>query len=291
MNGNCCLRQPKIEKKTIIRICALVLTAVVSIFVIEPIVNNPRILQALNKKLDTQIQTATVFFASATAASVAVSALPGDMGSMLSKQLADVAGFFLLVIGVIALEKIILIVSPFLSFVIIIPIAALFFIFYIIFNYQVLKKLGIKSALFAFILFIAVPVSLTLSTVIESKLLQSNLDKSIIDINKDEEKLTNTNNELSSEQSDQNPFQKFGKQITKTITSIGTWIQDKALGAMTTAQNMLAKLVNSLITMIFTTIIIPLCTMAAIFLSFKTLFGLDKPRGKERIAPRGVTGT
>ncbi|GMO45892.1 MAG: hypothetical protein Ta2B_27110 [Termitinemataceae bacterium] len=263
------------KKKPIIVICFAFLSALVSIFLITSAAQNKFLTNYLNNKLDKQVLTASGFFASATAASIAISALPGDTGTALSNQLANVGGFFLAVMGAIAFEKILLLISPFISFSIIIPVSALFYILYILLKKEWLKKLCIKSIFYAFIVFLIVPFSLFLSFVVETKLLSRQIELSQQTIQKEVALIDSAQEEIIKDE--RAWYEKVGEKIKQTASSLGVWVADKTQSVLKSAQRTLTNLINALISMLVTTIILPLCTVFIFAGITKKIFALNIP--------------
>ena len=119
---------------------------------------------SLNEKQSTVLKLA----ASATAASTAISILPGDAGTPIAEKLADLSSSFLLVLSVIFLEKYLLTITGFAAFKILLPIACLLLIANFYFREGVLSRIAGKLVVFSIAILLVVPVSIGASDLIES---------------------------------------------------------------------------------------------------------------------------
>ena len=86
--------------------------------------------------------------AASTAASAAVSALPGDTGSAIAEKLADLTSDFLIVLCAIMLEKYLLTITGYAVFRFILPAVCVLLIVRQFRSSEILAKLAFKLALF-----------------------------------------------------------------------------------------------------------------------------------------------
>ncbi|MFR2289635.1 MAG: hypothetical protein ACLS69_07670, partial [Butyricicoccus sp.] len=95
--------------------------------------------------------------AASTAASAAVSALPGDTGSAIAEKLADLTSDFLIVLCAIMLEKYLLTINGYAVFRFILPAVCVLLIVRQFRSSEILAKLAFKLALFGMAVWLAVP--------------------------------------------------------------------------------------------------------------------------------------
>lgn len=106
--------------------------------------------------------------AASTAASAAVSALPGDTGSAIAEKLADLTSDFLIVLCAIMLEKYLLTITGYAVFRFILPAVCVLLIVRQFRSSEILAKLAFKLALFGMAVWLVVPGGITVSRMIEA---------------------------------------------------------------------------------------------------------------------------
>ena len=99
--------------------------------------------------------------AASTAASAAVSALPGDTGSAIAEKLADLTSDFLIVLCAIMLEKYLLTITGYAVFRFILPAVCVLLIVRQFRSSEILAKLAFKLALFGMAVWLVVPGGIT----------------------------------------------------------------------------------------------------------------------------------
>ena len=101
----------------------LVLAALLSIFAVGKRASDPTYHQASIDALEEKQETVLELTAASTAASAAITLLPGDTATPIAEKLADLSGYFLIVLCAIFLEKYLLTITSYVSFTILIPTA------------------------------------------------------------------------------------------------------------------------------------------------------------------------
>ena len=101
----------------------LVLAALLSIFAVGKRASDPAYHQASIDALAEKQETVLELTAASTAASAAITLLPGDAATPIAEKLADLSGYFLIVLCAIFLEKYLLTITSYVSFTILIPAA------------------------------------------------------------------------------------------------------------------------------------------------------------------------
>ena len=99
----------------------LVLAALLSIFAVGKRASDPAYHQASIDALAEKQETVLELTAASTAASAAITLLPGDAATPIAEKLADLSGYFLIVLCAIFLEKYLLTITSYVSFTILIP--------------------------------------------------------------------------------------------------------------------------------------------------------------------------
>lgn len=246
------------QKKKIAGISIMVLLALVSFFGLsKPMTSvsfHKKSIESLDKKRDTVME----LIAASTAASVAISATPGDVGTPIADKLADLSKYFIVVLTAIFFEKYLLTITGFAAFNVLLPIACLFGALYFLLGRQGLKAVGIKVASFAIILFMVVPVSVWMSNTIE-KTYGSSVEETISAAKKAEKD--------ASSQSEKDKEKKSGiagllEEATETVSEIKDQMQA-----------VLNQMIEAFAVMLVTSCIIPIVVLIFFIWLIKIVFG------------------
>lgn len=155
------------DRKNIVLIAAALIVMLLSIFVISKAAADPanhtQTLEALDeKKTDVLTMTAT-----SAGAATAIAAIPGDATTPVANKLADLTSYFLIILMVIFLEKYLVTLTGYATFNILIPIASVLFIAGIVAARRTLKVWAAKVAVFGVVIFLIIPASMKVSSIIE----------------------------------------------------------------------------------------------------------------------------
>ena len=155
------------DRKNIVLIAAALIVMLLSIFVISKAAADPanhtQTLEALDeKKTDVLTMTAT-----SAGAATAIAAIPGDATTPVANKLADLTSYFLIILMVIFLEKYLVTLTGYAAFNILIPIACVLFIAGIVAARRTLKVWAAKVAVFGVVIFLIIPASMKVSSIIE----------------------------------------------------------------------------------------------------------------------------
>lgn len=144
------------------------IVAAISFFVVAKYTSstefNARIIASLDEKKTTVMELT----AASTAASAAITLIPGDVGTPIADKLADLSGYFLIVLCAIYLEKYLVTIMGYAAFKILIPVACLFFSAYILFHREGCRVLAQKFLLFGLAVYLVIPASVKVSDMIEA---------------------------------------------------------------------------------------------------------------------------
>jgi hypothetical protein len=272
-----------INARKLIPLTVITAFFIISILPLCAYFTSPSFTSEFNKTLEIKKSQALALFGSATAASVAVSLLPGDIGASISYKLADVSGFFMIVLGAITVEKIVLSASGFLTFRIIIPISLLLFSAYIIFEKGFFFLLALKSIVFGIIIMLIIPVSIKISNIVESRYLYTDVNNmqindAVNNVNMDAEEIKQVNDIISGgSEEEARSWWDIPGRISDAAKNITVKIEQMAQDAVERAKNALAVLMTTLINMIITVCVIPLITIAGFSAVLKTLWKMSMP--------------
>lgn len=269
--------------KLYVRIAALVIVAVLSV-VVSGMFSSPDTYDGTIGKLDNKKQTVAKMAAGVTAASAAITLVPGDAGTPIAEELADLGGYFVFIYSAIYIEKYLTTTSGLISFRFLIPIALLLMLLGLLRNENAagrMRSIGRKLLLFSLILWAVVPVSVMISGNIE-KTYEDSINESLAKVEAVNEKAEKT------EDGDTNLVGGLFGDNEKDTEGIGKKFQD-----------FLNNMLDAIAVMIVTACVIPICVLLFMLWVVKMLFGINlqlpSPKGKgkalHRKARAGIGGT
>ena len=106
----------KIDMKKILKVAVPLVVALISIFVLSKYATSTKFHEETIKALDAKKETVMELTAASTAASAAITLIPGDTATPIAEQIADLSSYFLIVICAIYLEKYLLTITGFGAF-------------------------------------------------------------------------------------------------------------------------------------------------------------------------------
>lgn len=215
--------------------------------------------QDIVSSLDQKKVTVMKLAASSTAASTAVTLIPGDVGSPLAENLADVSDYLLVIIIAIWLQKYLIAIVGAISFKIFFPATCLLLILYLFSKKEILIRVAFKLALFGLMIFCIVPTSVTISNHIE-KTYQSSIQETIKKTEKENKRI------------DQKLQKKNQKLSLKNILGKIDGEKSKVLNTM---ENSLSNMIDAVAVMIVTNCLIPILVLMSFIWLTNMIFGLS----------------
>ena len=152
--------------KKIMIVALVLLLGIISFTKIAPAAADPANHKHSIEKTEEKIASVMTLSGGAAATSATLSLLPGDMCTPLAEQLAELAKYFLLILSALYLEKFLISLSGYISFMVLIPLACLFVRAAVITNKKNLTRTAAKIALIGVIIFGIVPASVKLSDMV-----------------------------------------------------------------------------------------------------------------------------
>lgn len=145
----------------------LLALALVSFFPIAQKMSQPQTFSHAIESLDKKQETVLELTAASTAASAAITLLPGDAATPIAEKLADLSGYFLIVLCAIFLEKYLLTIMAGAAFRVLLPLACVLLAASLFFYRDTLRALSKKLALFGLAVVLIIPTSVWVSDTIE----------------------------------------------------------------------------------------------------------------------------
>lgn len=159
----------KKNSNQLIVVLVFLVLAIFSFFAMSKIYDAKPWFPGASQSLDDKKLEVMGLASSSTGASVAITLLPGDIGTTVADKMADLSGYFIMIVIVIYLEKFLMLFAGTLVFKVLIPVSCLAFIVGILFpriRYwanQMGAKLLVMAVLFLslFLFLWAYPIRLT----------------------------------------------------------------------------------------------------------------------------------
>ena len=255
---------------------ALAVLAIVSAFPVATHFSSPETYTSVNQTLDGQKSTALGLVATATTASVAVSAIPDDVGTPIANQLADLSGKLAVVLAIIYLEKFLLTTFGLIAFRWFVPAGIFLLCLWLWLRgkwspSRVLLVWSIKLLVVALALVTLVPASAWLTQNITDQY-QTSLAAEEAAQEADETSATvyEENSNQDTEQG-QNILEMLGSAISSGVDALASGAADAA----NAVGEQLNKLIDAVAVSIVTSCLVPLAVLLLYFWLIKLFTGAD----------------
>ena len=254
--------------KKILACALLVLLAVFSFLFLGDRASAPATHASTLSVIDEKTEDVLRLTASASLASIGVSAIPGDTATPIAGKLADFSEYFLLILCVLYSEKYLVGIIGAGVFKILVPCACLLGVVSVFRFPQLLRRLAFKLFAVGLALYLIIPISFKVSDLIYGAYRES-IDGTISAA----ETLSEETAPLADAAEDAGLIQAILDRLKETTTSL----TDKAVDAVN-------RFVETLAVMIVTSCVIPLLVLLFFLWVIKQLTGLDLaaslPRGR-----------
>ena len=259
----------------------LVLAALLSIFAVGKRASDPAYHQA---SIDALAETVLELTAASTAASAAITLLPGDTATPIAEKLADLSGYFLIVLCAIFLEKYLLTITSYVSFTILIPAACALGIA-ALFSEKLraaLGKLAWHLLLFALAIAFVIPAGVKVSSMIEDTY-RASIEETIANAEQTTEDIQSATSGETDEGEKSGLSGLFSK-VTEGITGAAT----AAVGQLKTVLN---RFIEALAVMLVTSCLIPILVLLFFAWLVKLMLGIDLPPLRVKLGDGKVHST
>ena len=248
--------------KPALKAAALVLAALLSIFVLTKYAVSPESHRATIEALEDKRTTVMELTAASTAASAAITLLPGDAATPIADKLADLSTYFLLVLCAIYLEKYLVIITGYTSFLFLIPVACGLLAIDAFRRSGVLRSISLRLLALAAAIFLVVPASVQASNLIEAvydSSIQSTLDSA---------------RETTEAIEDQT---EGAEESGGLLSGLLSTVKGRVSGAVDEAENVLNRFIEALAVMIVTSCVIPILVLFFFVWVIKLILGVELP--------------
>lgn len=252
----------------ILMVVVPLIIALFSVFVVSDIASSTEFHAESIAALDEKQTTVLELTAASTAASAALTLLPGDTATPIADKLADLSSGFLVVLCAIYLEKYLLTLTGFVSFTFLIPISCLLYAANAFLNRDAVRTIAKKLLIFGIAIVLVIPVSVKVSALIENTY-QASIEATI-----DSAKQTTEDVEESTEgaaaQDDAGFLEGLISKITEGITNVASGISEKVGG-------MINSFIEALAVMLVTSCVIPILVILLFVWLVKVTFSVSLP--------------
>lgn len=252
----------------IIKALIPILIAFLSIFVLSKYAASPDFHTKTISSLDDKKTTVMELAAASTAASAAITLIPGDTATPIAEKLADLSSYFLLVLCAIYLEKYLVTITGYVTFVILIPAACILFSANVFLKNDTWKNLAKKLVVFGAAIVLVIPSSVKVSDMIE-KTYHSSIEQTM-------ESAKQTTEEVK-ENAEKD------KEKDGVLSGIISGVKDGVADITAKVENVLNNFIEALAVMIVTSCVIPIVVILFFVWLIKSILGVNIHLPKKNI--------
>lgn len=285
------------KAKAALKITIPILIAVFSIFIASRLLSSSDYVKYCTESINQNRDTVLKLSASSTAASAAITALPGDFATPIAEELAQMSKGFLVVLCALYLEKFMVAISGAVVFKWLIPVSCGLYIMDVLFKKGVFRSLSMKLCVLSMALLLVVPISVKISDMVEG--CYHELITQVI------ESAENSADQIQeSVDGSQNP-EEAGNGLGKIIQSLknsGDTIANGTSQMIDYFERLLSRFAESLAIMLVISCGIPLLVIMCFHWIMKALFQFDphanyqyiekqilaKPAGEKKIREKQI---
>ena len=249
--------------------------ALLSFFVVARYASSPEFNKKTIQSLDDKKTTVMELTAASTAASAAISLIPGDGGTPIAEKLADLSSYFLIVICAIYLEKYLVTITGYAAFSILIPLACVLFSAYFLWKRDGFRILAEKLLLFGIAVYLVIPASVKVADMIDATY-QSSIESTI-----DSAKQATDEIEADTEENTNGTVSSDGSKSTEStskkglLSGIVSKVEETVTGATKNVETVLNRFIEALAVMLVTSCLIPILVLVFFVWLVKMLLGVD----------------
>lgn len=253
-------------KKKLLQVVALVLCALISIFVFAKLTSSPDFYKGTLAELEEKQGTVMELSAASAAASAAITMIPGDVATPIADKLADLSSHFLVVLSTIFLEKYLLTITGMVTFTFLIPIACGMLILNLLFGWESLRLLAMRLAAFGLVIVLVIPASIRISNIIEVTY-QASIEQTL-----ETAKETTADFEEEVEQQPELEEQGFWSGVVSTVTNS---VSNTISGVTEKAGEMVNNFMEALAVMLVTSCVIPVLVLLSFVWFARMILSVD----------------
>lgn len=232
-----------------IKILLLALIAALSFFLAAPKLPETNFIQHSLESLEESSDTVMKFSAATLSTSLAISALPDDFATPLADSLADMNIYFIAILVVLFLEKILIQYGIKVAFMILVPLACILGALFIVTKRNILKGLAVRICILGLAVAFVVPCSTHITDIVASDLI-TYVNETIEETENGAGKL---NEAMEDGTEDKNIFERLSDLFQTAVNGVSD--------LMLHFQNTIRRCMNSIAILILTNCLMPLLTI------------------------------
>lgn len=248
-----------------VKILSLVLIAALSFFVVTAALPESGFVKNSLESIEDSSDTVMKLSAATLSTSLAISALPDDFATPLADTLADMNIYFVAILVVLFLEKILIRYGMKAAFTILIPLACLGGILFLTTKKSILKSLAVRLCVLGLAVAFVVPCNTHITQIVASDL-TAYVDETIEETENGAGKL---NEAMEGGAEDKTIFEKLSDLFQTAI--------DDLSDLMLHFQNTIRRCLNSIAILILTNCLMPLLTFFILKWILRELFQIALP--------------
>ena len=268
------------QKKILFALIPIVIE-LLSFFVIARFTSSTEFNAKTIQSLDDKKTTVMELTAASTAASAAITLIPGDVGTPIANKLADLSSYFLIVLCAIYLEKYLVTITGYAAFKILVPIACVFFSGYLLWRKEILRVVAQKFLLFGLAVYLVIPASVKVADMIETTY-ASSIESTIETAKQTTDEIESEtgesgqvddkrSNEKSQSDSDSDSKENAGGFFSGLFNKV----QEGVSTATANVENVLNNFIEALAILLVTSCLIPILVLIFFVWLVKMLLGLN----------------
>ena len=268
------------NRLNILMVVVPLVIALLSVFVVSDVASSVEFHADSIAALDEKQTTVLELTAASTAASAAITLLPGDTATPIADKLADLSSGFLVVLCAIYLEKYLLTLTGYAAFTFLIPAACLLYAANVFLKRDGVRAVAKKLLIFGIAIVLVIPVSVRVSNLIEDTY-QASIQATIENAKETTGQVEDSTEGLDGE-TDQGFLEGLISKITDGISNVASGISEKVGG-------MINNFIEALAVLLVTSCVIPILVMLLFVWLVKITFSVSLPVSYAG-AVRGVRG-
>ncbi len=261
------------------KILSLLLVAALSFFFVSSWITDTAFVKDSLESIEENNQTVMVLSAATLSASLALSAMPDDFGSSLANTLSQMNTFFVIILAILLLEKVLLLYGIKLAFGLLIPWACIAGAISVAIGRNALKSFALRLGVLGLAIALVVPCSTHVTNYVAEDL-TAYVEATIAETEDGAGKL---NAAMESDGEDKNMFEKLSELFQTAISGIADLLQH--------FQNIIRRCMNSIAILIFKNLIMPLLTFFVLKWVLKETFSISLPELPKKLTKRDETKT
>ena len=252
--------------KTVLHILVPALIGVICYFILSRFVPNMGFVKESLASIQHNMDTVTKFAGATLSSSLAVSMLPGDLGTPLANELAGMDKYFVFIMIVLFVERLLVLKGIEIAFTWVISVACAVYVAGFLTRKDLIRNFGYKLAILALAIILVVPCSTHIADSV-AKDYMAYVDETIT---MTEEGAAKVNNEV---EENGNEDSGIWDKITGLVDSAKSGVE----GMVDYFKDMIKKCINAIAILIITSFIIPILTFIFFKWLLQELFSVNVP--------------